>query len=203
MQATLAYDVTDRKYVPTSASSQAPPRIISDTNHTAWRFRTRHRTVPWLTMPIPRSLRPLSLVNRTYRRAAAPCTSCRSYSTSTPNTSHGVASRIELRRPSSSARPACNRHTVVQRRNMSSPKDHEPLKNPPKTPPIPKPSSRYSHHKSPCFLHTNTAQCPLDIAIESNSPSPPRPNKLLLRLGTRLPWWRIITGTRWRDTWCR
>src|SRR5689334_11525157 len=78
--------------------------------------------------------------------------------------------------------------TIVHRRKMSTPADHKPLKQAPKTPPVPRPSARYvaynSHSETP---RPNDQKCSCHFAKQPDTTSPPRQESLQLRLRSRLP----------------
>lgn len=89
---------------------------------------------------------PTPLLPRTILQAKV--INCRLVATYTPCTVYsiarhrGIATDRQICNTSYSFPNSLRRTRIEQRRTMSTPADHKPLKNPPKEPPIPRPSSR-------------------------------------------------------------
>lgn len=145
-------------------------------------------------MPHCRLLRPILLAETTYPRLVVPPRRSYTSSSSIHRPRNTVRKSLQLARPLF----VHNSHTLIstpiQKRNMSSPADHIPSKNPPKEPPIPRPSSRYDTSCSP-MEHTTIVranlqsilQCSPHLANEPNPPSPSRPLLFRLPFRARLP----------------
>jgi hypothetical protein len=88
---------------------------------------------------------------------------------------------------------------IVQRNKMSTTADHKPLKQAPKSPPVPRPSARYvelltsySDHKR----YTKSSQCPRHLSHQPNITSSSCLQSLQLRIRACLPWRRTKQDPR-------
>ena len=128
------------------------PRFVPDINQTRWRA-TEHCRLSWGTMSKPSLLpcllqiKPRLTLQRTPQFASR--AAIRGYhlfrraGIETRPTLAAQVLRTSAIIPYESSR--------ISRRNMSTPADHQPLKKPPKTPAVPRPSSRYVSHPLTCL----------------------------------------------------
>ena len=143
---TLVYRVTDLDevfHLQPRHRSQAPAhRWLALQHHSSWRLSVDGIATNWHTMP-PTLFPRLSIrTGNPLHRPSIVSWPSRSFSSSSSESRPAViaSSRYPHRRRLGGHQPSPV--GKIQARSMSSPADHTPLKKPPKTPAVPKPSSR-------------------------------------------------------------
>jgi hypothetical protein len=101
-------------------------------------------------------------------------------------------------------RPTRQAVTCIQKRNMSTPADHQPSKKALKTPAVPRPSARYATSLESINIDMLTSlQRSAHLPNEPDSAPPSRIESLQFRLCTCLPRRRTLQNPRRRDPRCR